>query len=132
MIINNRAFNINPAADLTGADLSDADLLGANLTGANLTGANLTGAALENCYFWNALWKSGLPIKAKPIQILGLRWKILILDGYMSIGCQCHTFDNWKRFSDKFINKMDSNALSFWTQHKTMLLALCENGQQLY
>ncbi|WP_307005596.1 hypothetical protein [Acinetobacter baylyi] len=44
----------------------------------------------------------------------------------MKIGCQEHKVQDWKSFTDQEISRMDSDALTFWNQHKVMLLAACE------
>ena len=128
---NLREVNLS-GANLRGADLRRARLSGANLSEANLSGANLSGANLSGANLSGALYKTGRPITHAPIQMQGLKWEILILDGHMSIGCQTHSFDRWEGFSDRLIDKMDEGALEFWKQHKNMLLSLCKTGQRPY
>ncbi|MDC4859573.1 pentapeptide repeat-containing protein [Acinetobacter baumannii] len=97
-------------ANLFGADLRGADLRGANLRGANLRDANLRGA------------------KASPLIVYGLRWDVIINGlGKMRIGCQEHSVEDWKSFDDARITRMDSEALEFWNQHKSMLLNMCDS-----
>ena len=92
----------------------DANLRGANLRGANLWGANLEGANLRGA-------------KNTPVIISGLRWTVHISGtGMMRIGCQNHSVEAWKNFTDEEINRMDSDALDFWNKYKTMLLVACE------
>ena len=82
---------------------------GANLRGANLVDANLEGA------------------KNAPVIISGLRWTVHISGtGMMRIGCQNHSVESWKNFTDEEIKRMDSDALDFWNKHKTILLVACE------
>ncbi|MCJ0829844.1 pentapeptide repeat-containing protein, partial [Acinetobacter sp. NIPH1876] len=107
-------------ADLYDADLRDADLRGANLRGANLRGANLRGANLRGANLYDA--------KAAPLVVYGLCWDVVISGtGKMIIGCQEHSIEAWKEFNDELISSMDSNALDFWNQHKTMLLNMCDS-----
>ncbi|WP_430614365.1 pentapeptide repeat-containing protein [Acinetobacter baumannii] len=102
-------------ADLFGADLRGADLFGANLRGADLFGANLRGADLRGA-------------KAAPLIVYGLRWNVIISGlGKMRIGCQEHSVEDWKSFDDARITRMDSEALEFWNQHKSMLLNMCDS-----
>ena len=101
-------------ANLLGANLRDADLRGANLLGANLRGANLRGADL-----WDA--------KNSPLVINGLNWIVYISGtGMMRIGCQNHSVEDWKSFTDERISQMAGDALEFWSKHKTMLLGICD------
>ena len=62
-----------------------------------------------------------------PINIIGLRWPITITENQMSIGCETHSHEMWKIFSDREIAEMSGrDALRFWHEHRDMLLALCE------
>ena len=82
----------------------------ANLRGANLRGANLCDA------------------KAAPLIVYGLIWDVIISGlGKMRIGCQEHAVADWKSFDDARITRMDSEALEFWNQHKSMLLNMCDS-----
>ena len=122
-------------ANLWGANLCGANLCGANLWGANLWGANLRGANLRDANLWDAdlrdanlrdanLWGA----KNAPLIINGLRWTVIVSGlGDMRIGCQFHSIERWKGFSDELINRMDSYALEFWNAHKVMLLSICDN-----
>lgn len=102
-----------------GANLWGANLRGANLWGANLQGANLEGANLEGANLWGA--------KDAPLIITSLRWPIYISGtGMMRIGCQNHSVESWKNFTDEEIKRMDSDALEFWNKYKTMLLVACD------
>ncbi|HCQ9598942.1 TPA: pentapeptide repeat-containing protein [Acinetobacter baumannii] len=101
-------------ANLRGANLRGADLRGADLSGANLRGADLRDADLRGA-------------KAAPLIVYGLRWNVIISGlGKMRIGCQEHSVEDWKSFDDARITRMDSEALEFWNQHKSMLLNMCD------
>ena len=86
---------------------------GDSLKGANLQGANLRGADLR--------W-ADLPTDV--IRIDGMRWDVTILYGYMCIGCQHHHVDDWNKFTDDEISKMDDDALEFWKENKGKLIAV--------
>ena len=101
-------------ANLLGANLLYANLEGANLEGANLLGANLLGA------------------KNAPMIIAGLLWTVYISGtGMMRIGCQNHSVEDWKNVTDEKISAMDSNALTFWNQYKSMLLSACDTHKHV-
>ncbi|MGQ1156286.1 pentapeptide repeat-containing protein [Acinetobacter baumannii] len=107
-------------ANLRGANLYDANLYGADLRGANLYDANLYGANLYGANLYDA--------KAAPLIVYGLRWGVIISGlGKMRIGCQEHSVEDWKSFDDARITRMDSEALEFWNQHKSMLLNMCDS-----
>ena len=125
---NLRGANLR-GANLRGANLLDANLRGANLRGANLRGANLRGANLRGANLRGANLEDANLRGAKnvPILISGLQWIVVINGlGEMRIGCQRHSVEEWKSFDDNEISKMSPDALVFWNNHKTMLLAVCE------
>ena len=94
--------------------LEEAIAQGANLDGANLRGANLEDANLRGA-------------KNAPVIISGLRWTVHISGtGMMRIGCQNHSVEAWKNFTDEEIKSMDIDALEFWSKYKTMLLVACD------
>ena len=93
---------------IEGGSLQYADLREANLQGANLQGANLRWANLPT----------------DVIRIDGMRWDVTILYGYMRIGCQHHYVDDWDKFTDVEISKMDDDALEFWQANKQKLITI--------
>ena len=118
-------------ADLSGADLSGADLSGANLSGANLSGADLYGADLYGADLSGAdLYGADLygeKLDKSPIQILGLKWFILITKQNIKIGCELHKAEEWFKFTDEEISEMHSDALAWWTENKEIIKKLWEN-----
>ncbi|WOE40738.1 pentapeptide repeat-containing protein [Acinetobacter chinensis] len=120
---------IAEGANLQDANLQDANLRGANLWGADLRGADLRGANLRGANLWGADLRGADLRGAKnaPLIINGLSWMVVIDGvGSMRIGCQYHTVEAWKNFTDDEIKLMDSNALEFWNKYKSMLIAACE------
>ena len=115
-------------ANLKGADLRGADLRLANLKGANLQGVNLRRANLQVA---NLQWANlrevdlrGANLPTDVIRIDGMRWDVTILHGYMRIGCQHHYVEDWDKFTDDEISKMDSKALEFWQANKQKLITI--------
>ena len=113
-------------ADLRGADLSEADLSEADLSWADLRGASLYGADLSGANLRKAKIDRE-KISIHQLSITGLRWHVLITDGFMRIGCKRFTHAEWAAFDDAQIAAMDSDAASFWADQKTALLALCNS-----
>ena len=107
---NLREANLREAnlrdTDLTGADLRDTDLTGANLREANLRWADLTGADLR---------------EANIINMRLDQWSVYIQPETIRIGCEYHTVDEWKAFSEDQISAMDSAALEFWKKYKALI-----------
>ena len=115
-------------ADLQGADLQGANLRGTNLRGANLQGTNLRGANLRLADLQGANLRlanlQGADLPTDVIRIDGMRWDVTILHGYMRIGCQHHHVDDWDKFTDDEISKMDGDALEFWQANKGKLITI--------
>ena len=121
-------------ASLDGANLDRANLAGANLDGANLAGADLSGADLSDANLSDAnlsgaSFGEGVTAEQGVLQLIGLRWDVIIFDAHMRIGCQMHPLSDWASFDDRRIAEMDGvHALRFWRQHKSALLTLAQRG----
>lgn len=46
-----------------------------------------------------------------------------ILDTAIKIGRQMHSIDAWDTFADSEIAAMDGNALTFWREHKPLIMS---------
>ena len=109
-------------ANLRGANLSEANLSEANLSGADLRGANLSEADLRGA---NLNGVSGLNDWIKCIQVED--WPMSYTSEVMQIGCQRHTYDAWKNFSDAQIRAMEGRrALTFWAKWKETIFKIIE------
>ena len=117
-------------ADLHGADLHGADLLDANLRDANLRDANLRYADLHYADLRGADLRYA---KNAPLILFGLSYSISITDSHISIGCETHSINEWRSFSDEQIIEMDGKyAIEFWSTHKTAIIALAEHHATTY
>lgn len=106
-------------ADLEGANLKSVDLECANLELANLRGVNLQNANLRNANLRGANLRGANLSDVKSdytilISINGMRWSIVLMDDTVKVGCQTHTYAQWKSFSYKEISEMDTDALTFY------------------
>ena len=110
-------------ADLRGADLSGADLRGANLSGADLRGADLSGADLSGADLRGA-YLSGEKLTKEPLMLSGLKYFVLIAVEKIHIGCEVHKAEEWAKFKDETISKMDRGALGWWKIWKPSIMAL--------
>ena len=99
---------------------------------ANLSGANLRGADLSDANLSGASFGEGVTAEQGVLQLIGLRWDVIIFDAHMRIGCQMHPLSDWASFDDRRIAEMDGvHALRFWRQHKSALLTLAQRGNAL-
>jgi hypothetical protein len=115
-------------ADLSGADLSGADLRGTDLSGADLSGADLRGTDLRGTDLRGAdlsgAYLRGADLRGADIIIIKLPiWDAYIYAETIRIGCQHHKHDEWLRFSDEEIQKMNSSALDWWAEYKPLIVA---------
>jgi hypothetical protein len=139
-------------ADFTGAGLIGADFIGANLTdadfpGANLTDADFTGAGLTNAIFTGANLIcadfTGARLTDADFTGADLRWCVgdgrVIRSKYfgpyhvvsckktLCIGCQSHSVNVWRRFSDAKIDKMAPGySLKWWVKYRDDVLAFAD------
>ena len=119
-------------AYLAGADLDHANLAGANLAGANLDHASLARAYLDHADLAGTKWDADGVIKTtlNPVMFNGATWPVMVFDRHIKIGCQVHTTEEWRGFSDREIARMDPHgALTFWEQWKTVILAMADAHQ---
>jgi hypothetical protein len=107
-------------ADLRDADLRDANLWGANLRGANLWGADLWGADLRDANLWGANLSAKESILLTPFGWCHVQKKKI------RIGCQYHTTEEWRNFTDEEIGKMESRALGWWKKYKPVVMAMAD------
>jgi len=99
-------------ADLSCANLRDADLRDADLRDADLRGANLRGTDLRDAIGNN-----------REIKTLQLGEYITVVTKYtLSIGCQQHTLEEWEKFSDIEIRKMEDGAVEWWGTWKEIIM----------
>lgn len=97
--------------------LSWEDLSGANLRGADLSEADLRGADLRGADMIIITWHP---------------WNVFITTNHIRIGCQSHSLQEWKNFSDEEIFGMHENALEFWKLNKELIIGLCERFEAKY
>jgi uncharacterized protein YjbI with pentapeptide repeats len=106
--------------------LQNADLQFANLQNANLQNADLRNANLQNANLQNAFDEIETFNKA-PIVVQNLDYWCMITENTIRLGCQRHTLEQWRNFTDAEIKDMDgSHAVLFWQKHKTILLELAK------
>ena len=86
-------------------------------------------ANLSDAYLRDASFGEGVTAEQGVLQLIGLRWDVIIFDAHMRIGCQMHPLSDWASFDDRRIAEMDGvHALRFWRQHKSALLTLAPRG----
>ncbi len=111
------------SADLRYANLMSADLRSANLMSADLRSANLMSANLMSADLRSAV---GNLKEVKSIQLDTYLISFEFTDNKLNIGCQTHTFEEWKDFTDEEIEEMDVNALIWWKKWKDFIFQAIE------
>jgi len=112
---NLRCTNIS-GADLSGANISGANLRGANINGADLRGADISGADLRGA--------TGNQKEIKTINTT--KYTIVFSDEKLAIGCQQHSIEEWKEFTDDEISEMDNGALEWWNRWSAFIFTAIE------
>lgn len=91
--------------------------------------ATQSGVDLRDAYLRGASFGEGVTAEQGVLQLIGLRWDVIIFDAHMRVGCQMHPLSDWASFDDRRISEMDGvHALRFWRQHKSALLTLAQRG----
>ena len=103
---------INAGANLAGANLERANLEGVYLAGANLERANLEGAYLAGAYLAGAYLAGARGLGKFPLQIGGHRhWLLTTPDGRLRIGCEVHSFEEWRELAEELGSENDYSPL---------------------
>ena len=50
-----------------------------------------------------------------------IKWDIIQIGNKIQIGCELHTREKWRNFSDDEIEEMHEDALDFWKKYKSMI-----------
>lgn len=111
--INGEVIATVDMENLRGADLRCADLRGADLRYADLRSADLRSADLR----YADLRGAGILVLTLPI------WTVYVHNNAVRIGCQHHTHEEWKKFTDEEIAEMDDKALEWWHKYKPLIIA---------
>ena len=106
-------------ADLSGADLRGADLCDTNLRGADLSGADLSGADLCDTNITNT----------KLLIFHCDMWTAYVQKDKIRIGCQYHTTERWRNFTNDEIQKMSKkpSALDWWNKNKSIIFMMADS-----
>ena len=105
-------------ANLQCANLQSANLQSANLQYANLRYANLRYADLRYADLRFIPTGDSSTIFCMNSNMYG----IVVTKGVIAIGCQQHSVEDWKSFTDERISEMDTGALAWWRIWKPIVL----------
>lgn len=99
-----------------------ANLENANLENANLRNANLVNANLENANLWKAYLRNACLVNANlgenHVRVYNFtEYSCYRANDYFRAGCQIHTIEEWKNFTEEQIRSMDGyKAWKFYTE----------------
>ena len=123
---------VKKGVSLAGANLENADLRYAYLRYANLRYAYLRYANLMNADLRYANLRNVLLLNTignmRQIKSLQLEtYTVVYTDTVLQIGCENHSIENWKTFTNEQILKMGGKeALRFWNKYKEMIFNIIE------
>ena len=127
VLLDNHKKWLNDNSNGVRVNLYDANLRGANLRGANLRGANLYGSNLRYADLRgaNLYGVFGNMKHVKSLQIE--QYYITYTSKIIQIGCQSHTIEEWRNFTNKSILEMDGKrALEWWNKWKPIIMQIIE------
>jgi hypothetical protein len=107
--------------DLRDRDLSDKDLRGSDLSGSILIHSNLRRSNLDGVRLWDTI---GNMREINSLQIE--RYQIAYTYDRLQIGCENHSIDEWRQFSDEEIAGMDTGALEWWRKWRDIIFQIIE------
>ena len=113
-------YCVEQGISLNGAELNGAELNGISLNNAELNGAELNGAELNYAELNNI---SGSLNGFICLSLEGY-YVVCCFNGQVAIGCQQHSLEKWRSFTDEQIEEMDDNALAWWGRHKAEVTLL--------
>jgi uncharacterized protein YjbI with pentapeptide repeats len=116
--------------NLSGANLSGANLYGADLSGADLSGANLSRADLSKVNLSGTIYGVDIPLSHVPLRFYDTRYSVLVMDTHIKIGCKIFSHTEWEQFTDDEIDKMDTDALEWWKEWKSVILGMSSLHQK--
>ena len=68
-------------------------------------------------------------VEDKVINLMFKEYSVTILKEYIAIGCQTHTYEEWKNFKDCDIAPMDGpNGIQWWHKYRDVILKIWENN----
>jgi acylphosphatase len=114
-------------ANFSGYDLSWLDLCNANLSYANLSDADLSDANLFEANLNGVNLRDAIGNGREIITIQTSVYHVNYTSTEIQIGCEKHTIEEWKNFTDEEILKMDGErALNFWKRYKDFIFMAIE------
>ena len=106
------------------------EFLGGEFLGGEFRGGEFLGGYFRGGYFLGGYFR-GEAITKAPIFIFNIgKWCASITSKMMAIGCQHHTHEDWKNFTDDQISDMANGALEFWSRNKSFLLEICRTESE--
>lgn len=115
-------------SDFYRTNLSCTDLVEANVTNTNFFGANLFRTDLSKSFFRDNDIRYTIG-NGKEIQTMcHYQWVVTFTKTDLAIGCQQHTHEEWKNFTDFQIEEMDLKALAWWKKWKDHIFKTIELG----
>ena len=100
-----------------------ANLIRANLRGASLSGVDLSGANLIRANLWDC---TGNRLEIVSVFLFD-EYSVIYTSDCIQIGCERHAIDEWRKFDDRDIIKMDGKkSLEFWRKNKDFIFNIIE------
>lgn len=103
------------------ANFRNANLGNANLSYANFSCVDLSYIDLSDANLCSAIGDMNF-VKSMQCE----KYRIVYTATILQIGCEKHTIEEWEKFTDDEISKMDDGALEWWTKWKPIIMQIIE------
>ena len=111
--------------NLVGASLHHADLRGADLRGADFRVAELEGVKLEGAAL---KWSIGNMREVRTMRLD--KWEVVFTSKDLAIGCVQHSIEEWRKFTNADIEKLDNGASKWWNKWSDIIFAVIDQSQK--
>jgi uncharacterized protein YjbI with pentapeptide repeats len=101
---------------MRGADAQGADVRLADFRDAKLEGINLEDAIIEDAI--------GNMEEIKSMQVD--QWQVVYTHDRLSIGCQTHSIEMWRKADPRWIAAMDIDAAGWWAKFGLLILSIID------
>ena len=113
-------------ADFRWADFSEANFSEANFIEADFRGADFSEANFREADFRGDSYQYCIG-NMREIKSMQLDTYLIVFNKhFLAIGCQQHSIEKWKNFTDDEIENLDNGALEWWNKWKDFIFKAIE------
>lgn len=112
-------------------DFQDANLGHAGIVDTRFHQSNLHQTVLDGTTFIR-VYLDEHTVRTRPVTTLSLgTWEVWVMRDVTRIGCKVYRNEAWINASDGWISGLDPKALSWWKEHRSVIIPLIEHASKL-